>query len=137
MSSIPVEAAKRVAEDFDYDQVVIVARKVGEGEHVTTYGKDSDNSSVAARIGAYLKQRVMGWTEEPIDMVLHCPQCMTQHIDGPDARHYENYHPGGLTLWTNPPHRSHLCAECGHIWRPADVPTNGVAAIKTRGRNDS
>lgn len=135
MSSIPVEAAKRVAEDFDYDQVVIVARKVGEGEHVTTYGKDSDNCSVAARIGAYLKQRVMGWTEEPIDMVLHCPQCMTQHIDRPVGQFYP-----GMTAdesaaqnkayghWDNPPHRSHLCA---------DVPTNGVAAIKTRGRNDS
>src|SRR5690606_32607345 len=38
--------------------------------------------------------------------------------------------------WTNPPHRSHLCAGCGFTWRPADVPTNGVAAIKTRGRDD-
>src|SRR5574340_600312 len=23
--------------------------------------------------------------------------------------------------WDNPPHRSHLCHGCGHIWRPADV----------------
>lgn len=87
------------------------------------------------------EDRLVGFTEPvgplSIDMVLHCPQCMAQHIDGPDARHYENYHPGGLTLWTNPPHRSHLCAKCGHIWRPADVPTNGVAAVKTRGRDDS
>jgi hypothetical protein len=61
----------------------------------------------------------------PIDMVLHCPQCMTPHIDEPNG------------AWTNPPHRSHLCAECGCIWRPADVPTNGVAAIKSRGRDDT
>ena len=39
--------------------------------------------------------------------------------------------------WNNPPHRSHLCHSCGHIWRPADVPTNGVAAIKTKGSADS
>lgn len=61
----------------------------------------------------------------PIDMVLRCPACGTQHIDAPDHD------------WTNPPHRSHLCHKCGHIWRPADVPTNGVAAIKTKGRGDS
>ena len=36
----------------------------------------------------------------PIDMVLHCPACGLQHIDGPDERT-----PG----WTNAPHRSHLC----------------------------
>jgi hypothetical protein len=39
--------------------------------------------------------------------------------------------------WTNPPHRSHLCHVCDLIWRPADVPTVGVAAIATRGADDS
>lgn len=87
---------------------------------------------------------------KPIDMVLHCPKCGMQHID------YEEPPPPGidswddprvrtitphLDHWTNPPHRSHLCRRseggCGHIWRPADVPTNGVAAIYTRGKNDS
>ena len=34
-------------------------------------------------------------------------------------------------------HRSHLCHGCGHIWRPADVPTEGVAHIETVGLNDS
>lgn len=62
---------------------------------------------------------------QPINMVLHCPKCGEQHIDKADA------------WWNNPPHRSHLCHGCGHIWRPADVPTNGVAAIKTHGTNDS
>lgn len=59
---------------------------------------------------------------KPIDMILHCPACGRQHIDAPH---------GG---WTNPPHRSHLC---GHVWRPADVATNGVAAIETKGSADS
>jgi hypothetical protein len=62
--------------------------------------------------------------KSPIDMVLHCPKCHTQHVDAPDHQ------------WTNPPHRSHLCHECGHVWRPADVPTNGVAAVKTKGKAD-
>lgn len=66
--------------------------------------------------------------QKPIDMVLHCPACGMQHVDAPDERT-----PG----WVNEPHRSHLCHDCGHIWRPADVPTNGVAAVKTKGKADS
>lgn len=65
---------------------------------------------------------------QPVDMILHCPACHTQHIDAPDDRTPE---------WSNPPHRSHLCHACKHIWRPADVATNGVAAITTKGRADS
>lgn len=77
----------------------------------------------------------------PIDMVLHCPACGAQHIDAPESPGeytLRGYDPlGAVALaWTNPPHRSHLCHGCGHIWRPADVPTNGVAAVKTRGKND-
>lgn len=63
----------------------------------------------------------------PVAMILHCPACGVQHLDEPDE----------VSGWTNPPHRSHLCFACGHIWRPADVPTNGVAAIKTKGAADS
>ena len=70
----------------------------------------------------------------PIDMVLLCPKCNTQHIDAADE-------PGtamaGVPRWTNPPHRSHRCHNCGHQWRPCDVETNGVKAVKTKGKNDS
>jgi hypothetical protein len=58
---IPISAAKRIAEAYGYDQVVVIARKVGEGEHCTTYGIDKDNCDVAARIGDFLKFKVMGW----------------------------------------------------------------------------
>ena len=71
----------------------------------------------------------------PIDSVLYCPKCGLQHIDAPDTNYDPHYE--GHMVWTNPPHRSHLCGGCGYIWRPADVPTNGVAAIKTRGKSDS
>jgi hypothetical protein len=64
----------------------------------------------------------------PVDMLLYCPKCGIQHVDWPDERT-----PG----WSNPPHRSHLCHGCGCIWRPADVPTNGVAAIATQGKADT
>lgn len=68
-----------------------------------------------------------------INMILHCPNCGEQHIDAPSDDAYD----GNPPTWTNPPHRSHLCHHCGHVWRPADVPTNGVAEIKTKGKNDS
>lgn len=73
---------------------------------------------------------------QPIDMILYCPNpsCRKQHIDKPDLPDpCDERDPA----WTNPPHRSHKCHGCGLIWRPADVPTNGVAAIKTKGKNDS
>lgn len=79
--------------------------------------------------------------QAPIDMVLHCPACGTQHIDEsePSNARWVNgvFWPGDE--WDNPPHRSHLCHNqaCRHIWRPADVPTNGVAAVKTKGKADS
>ncbi len=68
---------------------------------------------------------------DPIPTILYCPECGLQHIDGAENNLT------GDAAWTNPPHRSHLCHGCGHIWRPADVPTNGVAQIETRGLKDS
>lgn len=61
---------------------------------------------------------------EPVDMLLWCPACGTQHIDAPNGD------------WQNPPHRSHLCAHCSWQWRPSDTPTNGVAALHTAGKHD-
>lgn len=73
---------------------------------------------------------------EPIPMVLHCPACGLQHIDKPDTHDEaaDKLLKNGEVPWDNPPHRSHLCLGCSHIWRPADVPTEGVAAIQTRGK---
>lgn len=58
---IPISAAKLIAEQFGYDQIVIVGRRIGGFEHVTTYGKDAANCSVAARIGDFFKHELMGW----------------------------------------------------------------------------
>lgn len=62
----------------------------------------------------------------PIPMLLFCPRCDAQHIDKIQPEKH----------WANPPHHSHLCGLCGHIWRPADVPTTGVAVIETKGSAD-
>jgi hypothetical protein len=61
----------------------------------------------------------------PIPMVLHCPLCHVQHVDQ------------ATETWSNPPHRSHLCHNCGCVWRPADVATVGVKRIETRGKADN
>jgi len=111
------------------DQIACVRREIdmrGSGyAHRIRNGKmtEAEAEREKARMAA-----VLGTLEamaEPIPMVLHCPACATQHVDqpGPD--------------WANPPHRSHLCAACGHFWRPADVATTGVAAIQTKGKADS
>lgn len=66
-------------------------------------------------------------TDTPIDMIIVCFNCGERHIDKPDPK----------KGWTNPPHKSHLCHKCGAIFRPADVCTNGVSDIKTKGKNDN
>lgn len=67
------------------------------------------------------------FAELPIDMLLFCPRCDYQHVDAPQPE----------KGWDNPPHRSHECQHCGCIWRPADVATNGVRSITTRGKADN
>lgn len=61
MQPIPISAAKHIANEYNYDQIVIIARKVGEGEHVTTYGVDEANCRVAERIGNFIKYKIMMW----------------------------------------------------------------------------
>lgn len=62
MKPIPIAAAKRIAKDYGYEQVVIYARKTGDsgGEHMTTYGINKIHCDVAASMGRTLKH-FMGW----------------------------------------------------------------------------
>jgi len=62
---IPIAAAKRIAAEYGYDQVVIYARKTGEGgkEWMTTYGTTVQHCGIAARMAAAL-QKFMGWHPE-------------------------------------------------------------------------
>ena len=67
MVDIPIAAAKRVAEDYGYDQVVIMARRCHttpepHGEHVTTYGRTVDHCRVAAMMGDKFK-RIALWSD--------------------------------------------------------------------------
>lgn len=65
MIPIPISAAARIAKMYGYDQVIIIARRVGEsphphGEHVTTYGINHLHCSIAEACGNAIK-RFMGW----------------------------------------------------------------------------
>lgn len=69
MKPIPIAAARRIAQLYGYDQVVIVARRVDSGvdgdphgEHVTTYGVNKAHCAVAARVGNFFKFNLMKWT---------------------------------------------------------------------------
>lgn len=66
MKRIPIKAAKAIAKDYGYDQVIIVARSVGEkgGEHMTTYGKNKEHCGIAAQCGKFLQEKIMGWHDE-------------------------------------------------------------------------
>lgn len=63
---IPISAAKTIAQKNGYDQIVIIGRKCGPDglEHVTTYGVDPAHCAVAAKIGDFLKFKIMGWVKE-------------------------------------------------------------------------
>lgn len=63
MKRIPVKAAESIAKAYDYDQVIVIARKVGEGEYVTTYGIDKMNCDIAARVGDFIKYKIMKWPQ--------------------------------------------------------------------------
>lgn len=54
---------------------------------------------------------------QPIPMLLWCPAhgCGARHIDEGD--------------FATKPHHTHACQSCGMVWRPAIVPTVGVAFL--------
>lgn len=53
---------------------------------------------------------------KPVDQLIYCPRCLTQHVDKPEPD----------KGWTNPPHATHTCKFCGLRFRPSNRNTNGV-----------
>lgn len=67
---IPIMAARRIAEEYGYDQVLIMARKVdskpgaADGEEwMTTYGVDRDHCDAVARIRYWLEGQMKIWAD--------------------------------------------------------------------------
>jgi hypothetical protein len=48
-----------------------------------------------------------------------CPKCDLKHVDALDEK-------TGID-WATRPHKTHLCLGCGHLWKPHDYATVGVA----------
>lgn len=109
----------------DWARIETIGWYNGDGEPSPTISANLHHALDALQSGKY---RIVAATPlrevaavGPVDMLLFCPACGFQHVDAAE--------PG--TDWTNPPHRTHKCKQCKHLWRPADVQTNGVAFIKT------
>lgn len=144
MATQQPEALHRVIDDFERRERGI------QQAHIAAALVTELRAALAAGRAAAAQPDDIG--RKPIDMVLHCPKCGLQHIDKDnsedlriEAAELGVDREGDRELerwieereWANPPHRSHLCASCKHIWRPADVCTNGVLAVKTKGQEDS
>lgn len=122
------EAVKKYRNDFP---AIVAAYEAADKE---TVHLDRTKRVIVDHDGNYIT----------IPMILWCPNCGTQHIDAAEphapicASLFETMEAGPCDCgrWANPPHKSHLCHNCGHIWRPADVPTTGVAEITTSGIKD-
>lgn len=84
MKPIPLSAARSIARKYGHHQVIVIGRTVDQpgehahvpagtgGDHVTTYGVDPAHCEVVARVGDYLKHKVMQWPREPgiVDLIL-------------------------------------------------------------------
>jgi hypothetical protein len=78
----------------------------------------SDRTGEAHSLGEAVGN-IVRQLSDPIEIVIHCPECGEQHIDEPVVS----------LGWTNPPHRTHLCEFCGITWRPCSRHTVGVASV--------
>lgn len=69
---LPIKSARDIAETHGWDQVIVVARKVGDDgfEHVVTYGKDVAHCEAAARAGNAIKHHLMKWPCSLFDSAL-------------------------------------------------------------------
>ena len=60
---IPIDAAKRFAEEQKCSEVIIIARDFNGDSHVVTYGQTETDCALAAEAGNNIK-RIMGWPEK-------------------------------------------------------------------------
>ena len=70
MSDLPIiqlSEMEGLCTKYGFDQVIVLARKVGEGgyENLGTHGVDMEHSTAAEAIGEHLRKDVMGWVEHP------------------------------------------------------------------------
>lgn len=61
---IPISAAKKISEEFEFPEVVIFAYDPDSGkQHVTTFGQTKEQCEDAAKAGNFLK-KALNWPDE-------------------------------------------------------------------------
>lgn len=117
--------------DLPPDRIVLSFRSPAAWQALAALaeGYGERDPELAADIMARLASLGADLTPKPVDSLVICPKCHSFHVDEPEPE----------VGWTNPPHRSHKCANCMTVWRQADVPTNGVApeSLETKGKDDT
>jgi len=81
----------------------------------TSFGMPPNEIAIA-QVREYLKQltwsRAIAEQNQPIPMILHCPECGERHIDEGE--------------FAMKGHTTHACQHCGMVWKPAQITTVGV-----------
>lgn len=76
-------------------------------EHILTKYEGAEDDPIWQKAKQTLE------TMKPKPVFLFCPKCGFLHVDEGE--------------WATKPHRTHLCTECGHKWKPHAYPTVGIA----------
>ncbi|MGH1447397.1 MAG: hypothetical protein ACRBBO_15290 [Cognatishimia sp.] len=94
---LPIKAAREIAKTHGWDQVIVVARKVGDDgyEHVVTYGKDAAHCEAAARAGNAIKHHLMKWPCSLFDSALRVLGVGRDHANPKALALYLNAEPSG------------------------------------------
>lgn len=118
-----LEEVEELCEAIDAKSTAMMIEELADVAEVVAALRDRlGHREVDARVrekfldrGSFIRGVVM--TIEPaVPAVLHCPKCGVQHID--------------RGVWaTTRVHRTHLCAGCGHLWKPFNHATVGVESI--------
>lgn len=92
---------------------LIEARKQSDGKAPVSKQPITDvHAFVAALDTKPLTHADLDARMVPVPMLLHCPVCNARHVD--------------VGEFSTKLHHTHACQNCGHVWRPAIVPTTGV-----------
>lgn len=113
--TIAYKTAASVNDDGDERQRLISLIE-GKSKYDLVYGAGVEAAPAFKRLR---KQRVYAEIRPatslevaPIPMLLWCPECRARHLD--------------VGEFATRVHHTHACQTCGHVWRPAIVPTVGV-----------
>lgn len=69
MKRIPIAVAKRLSQQLQIPEIVIVAVEDDGRQHVVTYGKTLRNCSRAAILGNNIKKAALGWPDQMCHVV--------------------------------------------------------------------